>query len=383
MKQLSYILILFFILSCSRKSNTTISGIIDNGAGEMLYLEQLNVSHTRPVDSIKVKKDNSFKMKIEVTEPELFVLKNKSGKIINLLPLPGEEISLHSSAEEYGKQYTVSGSPESEKIQQLVDHLNMTRNKLDSIGQVLIALGDQTTEDANLLKKAYLDTRNSQKKYTIRFLLENISSPSSVFALYQKFSREEYVLNDNRDLQYLIIVSDSLKVHFPNSSLTQSLVEDVKRQKDAYDQMVKFGELVDKAQVTGYLDLAIPDTEGDTVRLHDLEGKVVLVSFWATWDKNSMESNLSLKNTWKKYHAKGFEIYSVSLDNNKVNWKNRIHYDQYPWINVCELTYPDSYAVMIYNVQQLPSSYLIDRQGNILARNLYGKELDKWLDNVL
>jgi len=383
MKQLIYIVSVILVLSCSRNSNTSIRGTLEGGAGEMLYLEQLNVNQTKLVDSVKVKKDDSFRFRIDVKEPELFVLKNNSGKFINLLPLPGEELVLSASSDNYGKSYSVSGSPESEKIHELVDHLNQTRSRLDSIGQVLISLDDQSSEEALQLKKAYLDTRNEQKKYTIGFLLRNISSPSSVFALYQKFSREEYVLNDNRDLQYLIIVSDSLKVSYPNSSLTLSLLEDVNRQKDAYNQMVKLGDLVDKAKVTGYLDLAIPDLKGDTVRLHELEGKVVLVSFWATWDKNSLESNLILKNSWKKYHQKGFEIYSVSLDNSKELWKNRIRYDEYPWINVCELSYPDSYAVTIYNVQQLPSSFLIDREGNILARNLYGKELDKWLDNVL
>jgi len=383
MKRILWILIAIFFVSCSQKKNTTISGTLSDGAGSTLYLEQLNVSQTRQVDSVKVKKDDTFRMKIEVNEPELYILKNDKGKIINLLPLPGENISLTTSPGAFGKTYTVSGSPESEKVQVLVDHLNRTRFLLDSIGQVLISLNDQGSEEANLLKKAYLDTRNEQKKFTIHFLLENMTSPSSVFALYQKFSRDEYVLNENHDLQYLIIVADSLKVHYPNSSLTLSLLDDVKRQKEAYNQMVKLGDYLDKANVSGSLDLAIPDTEGDTVRLHSLSGKVVLVSFWASWDSNSLKANLALRNIWKKYHNKGFEVYSISLDNSREAWTKVLRFEQYPWINVSELSYPDSYAVMVYNVQQLPSSFLLDREGNILARDLYGKELEKWLDNIL
>ncbi|MFZ5940753.1 MAG: thioredoxin-like domain-containing protein [Bacteroidota bacterium] len=383
MKQTLFIIVLLLLVSCSQKKNTVISGKLEGGAGSMLYLEQLNVNQTRPVDSVKVKKDDSFRMKIEVTDPELYVLKNNTGKIISLLPMPGETVAVTTTSGNFGKPYQVSGSPESEKILLLVNRLNRTRTLLDSIGQVLLSLPDQDNDESLALKKAYIEARNDQKRFTIRFLLENISSPSSVFALYQKFSRDEYVLNDNHDLQYLIIVSDSLSSHYPNSTLTLSLAEDVRRQKDAYNQMVKLGDLVGKANMSGSLDLAIPDTEGDTVRLHKLIGKVVLVSFWASWDKNSTDANLTLKNTWKKYSRKGFEVYSVSLDNSREQWLNRVRFEQYPWINVCELSYPDSYAKMIYNVQQLPTSFLIDREGNIIARNLYGKELEKWLDNIL
>ncbi len=379
------LLILFILLgvACSRKENTTISGTISGGAGTMLYLEQLNVNQTKPVDSLRVRKDDSFRFRIAVTEPELFVLRNNTGKIINLLPMPEENITVTSSLTGFGKPYTVSGSPESEKILALVDRLNQTRSDLDSIGQELVSLSDQDSEEAHELKRAYLQTHNDQKKYTIRFLLENISCPSSIFALYQKFSSDEYVLNDSRDLQYLIIVSDSLEAHYPNSSLTMSLLEDVRKQKNTYNQMITLGNMMDKGKVTGSMDLAVPDRNGDTIRLHDLKGKVVLLSYWATWDKNSLDANLSLKDTWKKYHQKGFEVYSVSLDNSRDQWTGMIRYEQYPWINVCELTYPDSYAALVYNVQQLPTSYLIDRKGDIVARNLYGKELEKWLDNIL
>ena len=83
------------------------------------------------------------------------------------------------------------------------------------------------------------------------------------------------------------------------------------------------------------------------------------------------------------YHKKGFEIYAISLDTDKFRWMNAIDFNEFNWINVSEMSYPDSRANMIYNVSSLPASFLINREGDIVAKDLSGKTLETWLDNLL
>jgi hypothetical protein len=84
-----------------------------------------------------------------------------------------------------------------------------------------------------------------------------------------------------------------------------------------------------------------------------------------------------------KTAKKGFEVYAVALEKDKDQWKKTIRFEELDWINVNELTFPASRAAMLYNVTNLPTSFLINKQGDIVARDIYGSELQKWLDNLL
>jgi glutathione peroxidase-family protein len=131
------------------------------------------------------------------------------------------------------------------------------------------------------------------------------------------------------------------------------------------------------------LDLKIPDRNGDSITLSSLQGKVILVYFWASENQASVEALLRVRSTYEKYHPRGFEIYAISLDNDRLQWLRSVDYNEFDWINVSELTYPDSRANLFYNVTSLPSNFLINRQGDIIAKNLYGKTLETWLDNLI
>jgi len=108
-----------------------------------------------------------------------------------------------------------------------------------------------------------------------------------------------------------------------------------------------------------------------------------MVVFWASGDQTSINALLQLKSTYDLYHRKGFEIYAISLDTDKYRWINSIDFNELNWINVSELSYPDSKANQMYNVGSLPSAFLINREGEIVVKNIFGKTLETWLDNLL
>ena len=381
-----YLIGLMFLIAgfgCS-SSQSKITGTITGGEGKYLVLERLDVNQTSVVDTLPIDQDGSFSAKLQIEEPELHILRNSEGAIINLLVAPGEEISVTSHQKSFGRVYRVDGSEESEGIRELVEHLQGTRRVLDSLQRVAGSIEDPESPQLDLIQNAYAQAIIKQNRFTIKYLLENMGSLSSVYALYQKYDGDNLVLGREQDLQYFKAVADSLEVTFPHSSLTRSLRADIEQREADFKRATHINSLMEMAgEETGLLDLSIPDREGNEISLSSLKGNVVLVAFWASGHSNSIEAMLRLKSTYNTYHDRGFEVYAISLDNNKLEWMNAMDFNEFDWINVSELDFPNSTAALLYNVTSLPATFLINREGDIVAKNLLGRQLNTWLDNLL
>lgn len=385
-RSLPFMIVLIMAITgfACNSSRTEISGLINGGEGLSLTLERLDVYQTSLIDSVKIGQDGSFAINFGLEEPELYILKSEKGEIINLLVSPGEKISIESSYDSFGSCYTLSGSEESEGIRMLVEQLEMTRKDLDSLKVVASSIGDPENPQMELVKNTYAQTIIKQKRFTIKYLVEHIASLSSVYALYQKYDEESLVLNLEADLQYFKAVADSLETTYPNSSLTKSLRIDIEQREAAFRDAEKVNTLLEMADdVSGQLDLSIPDRDGNEIALSSLHGKVTLMAFWASGNSGSIQAMIRLQSTYNKYLERGFEVYAISLDNNKINWMNAIDFNEFRWINVSELSFPESKAALLYNITELPTTYLINRDGDIVAKNLYGRSLETWLDNLI
>ena len=366
-------------------TRTELSGFVKGGEGENLTLERLDVNRTSLIDTVVIGRNGSFDFRFRLEEPELYILKSKNGEIINLLVSPGDKISIQSSYDTFGTGYSVSGSEESEGIRMLVGHLNQTRKDLDSLQLLAVSIGDPENPQMELVRNAYAQSIIKQKRFTIKYLVEHMGSLSSVYALYQKYNDENPVLNLEGDLQYFKAVADSLESTYPNSSLTRSLRADIDQKETAFNDAAHLNSLLEMADdtVQGLLDLSIADRDGKVVDLSSLKGKVTLLFFWASSSNESIKALLQLQPIYEKYHQKGFEVYAVSLDNNKINWMNAIDFNEFSWINVLELSSPESRAALLYNIVSLPTNFLITREGDIVARNKYGRTLETWLENLI
>ena len=124
-------------------------------------------------------------------------------------------------------------------------------------------------------------------------------------------------------------------------------------------------------------ELAFPDPDGNIRKLSDLRGKVVLIDFWASWCGPCRRESPNVRNVYQKYHDKGFEVFSVSLDRDANSWKKAIKDDQLVWPNhVSDLKYWSSEAAAIYGVRSIPAMFLLDREGRIVAKDLRGAALE-------
>ncbi|MDX1954947.1 MAG: TlpA disulfide reductase family protein [Chitinophagaceae bacterium] len=130
-------------------------------------------------------------------------------------------------------------------------------------------------------------------------------------------------------------------------------------------------------------EIALPTEAGDTITLSSLKGKVVLLDFWASWCGPCRVSNKGLSKLYEKYKDKGFEIYGVSLDENKKAWINAVKKDKITWLQVNDNGGWEAKTALQWNINQIPTSYLIDKQGILIAMDLEPEQIEALLEDLL
>jgi peroxiredoxin len=148
-----------------------------------------------------------------------------------------------------------------------------------------------------------------------------------------------------------------------------------------------FAEFIDKTIATaafGQIGTAIPDftqndVNGKPFTLSSLRGKYVLVDFWASWCGPCRAENPNIVKAFNKYKSKNFTVLGVSLDQDKAKWLEAIKKDGLAWSHVSDLKYWNNAVAVQFGIQSIPASFLIDPSGTIVARDLRGADLDKFL----
>jgi thiol-disulfide isomerase/thioredoxin len=129
--------------------------------------------------------------------------------------------------------------------------------------------------------------------------------------------------------------------------------------------------------------IKLPTVKGDSLTLESFKGKVILLDFWASWCGPCRAANKQQLKLYSKYKARGFEIFSVSLDENKKDWQKAITKDKITWLQVNDPRGWDAQTAMRWNISQLPTTYLINKKGDVVNIDLDGKALDEKVKKLL
>jgi thiol-disulfide isomerase/thioredoxin len=383
MKRILFLLALVLILSgCKDKVKFAVDGVIKDSKEKYIYLNRLDVDTPVLIDSAKISRKGVFRFKVKTTVADFYQVGFSSTNFITLLAEPHEKIKLLFNSKNLFENYSVNGSVGSAKLQTLDLNLAETKRKLDSLRTVYSKASGEAGFDVKgpLLEAEFNELIKAQRKKNIEFIINNLNSLASIKALYQRINPETYVLYEPYDLQYLKIVTDSLTHHYPNSKQVQALARNFEKEMN----QMYVSQLEQKAKKIPQtkLDPDLQNISGKRIALSSLKGKYVLLTFWSVQSRDCIEENLQLKEFYKLYNKKGFEIYQINLDQNESDWKAAVRFDELPWISTREDDPQNPKNAILFNVKSLPTNYLIDKESKIITANIHGRVLQLKLEQL-
>lgn len=375
MKKIIFIaLTLVMGLASCQSSKVNISGRFVGSQADMVYLEQTTALEQILLDSVKIDEDGRFRLQIGNVSatPSLYNIIFDNERI-PLLLMGGDNIELNAAGK-VARNYTVSGSLESELLQQFNQSFIEGAVKLNGI---ITQFSDELNdEQRKAITKEYSKLYLDIKKQQLHFIVENKNRIVAVYALHQRLLNETYLFNGDSDVIYYRTVADAIAETYPESHYLPILRSQIARM----DAQIS---LLSQVKETTIPEINLPDMFGNKRSLSSNIGKVVLLQFWSAALGNSNTLNADLKELYTKYREQGFEIFQVSIDTSKAVWINAIQEQKIPWITVSDLQGEASPLLGVYNVQKLPSNYLINREGHIAGKDLTGDTLEAEIKKLL
>lgn len=358
----------FFFSSCTGNSAAEneylINGKLTGAEGMTIFLDKWdNLSTATPVDTAIISKEGTFTMKKPITGRGLHMLRVSQERSWILVLEPGAEITFTGDLNDVMK-YEFTGHASTIALNTLVLDLGNKNKRVGEINQEFMSAqysgADQNTLVA--LQNEYMQLQQSMIG-NLKTFADTTSDP-----LLAIFAISNLNVEENAD--------------FINKVTTKALQEDPSLNL-AKEIAAKVSEATKISVGRPAPDFTLKSPKGEEFALSSLKGKVVLVDFWASWCKPCRAENPNLVKTYEKYKDKGFTIYSVSLDKEMDAWVNAIQQDNLTWqYHGSNLLFWNCPVVRQYNVNSIPAAFLVDQNGNIIAKNLRGVALEQKLAEV-
>lgn len=345
MKKVILFVFVLALIGCQHTPTFTIEGTITHANGETLYLEHTGLVKTTALDSCVLDANGDFKLHAVAPEhPDFYRLRIASQS----LPLAidsTETIAITASRDSLSHTLAIEGS-------------------------------DNSLAIAQLRATARTASREQLREHAKTIIVTN---PRSLAAYYAVFLKQggQYIWNifDPTDRRMYQAVATSFNVWMPNYERSKALyaqVSDIIKAEREIQQQAAMRQLINNAENT-VLDISLTDDNGITQSLSDLRGKLIVLDFSAIEMEQSQGYIFELRELYNRYHNRGVTIYSVSLDRNKLLWEDGVV--NLPWTNV----YAGEQAIEVmtrYNVQSIPTLFLLDRKGNVQGRYTNFEQLD-------
>lgn len=371
------------VTSCNEKK-FHIDGTITGAADSTLYFENMGLDGAVKIDSAKLSEDGTFAFEgTAPTAPEFYRLRI-AGQFINIAIDSTETINIKAQYPQMATQYEVSGSEDCQRIKELSLMQSSLQAQVNAIARNP-ELGAQAVADSvSRIVEAY------KTRVKTEYIFKAPMKASSYFALFQTiYAGGQPVLLFNprtseQDIKVFGAVATSWDTFYPNEKRGENLhniaIEGMKDVRYLRSQQQAEEIEASKVNTSGILDFTLTDNTGAARSLSSLKGNVVLLDFHLFADQNSMKRIMSLRELYNKYHAQGFQIYQVAIDGDEHFWKTQTA--ALPWIST-RVDDNTSSVLQLYNVQQVPTFFLLDRSCNVVKRDAQIKDIDAEIKALL
>lgn len=368
--------------SCNEKK-FHVNGTIGNAADSTLYFENMSLNGPVVVDSVKLSADGTFAFDDKApTAPEFYRLRI-AGQIINIAIDSTETVSVKAEYPGMASQYEVSGSEDCSRIKQLTLMQMTLQTQLNAIASNPELGADAVNDSVARVVEAY------KTRVKTDYIFKEPMKASSYFALFQTLNaggQSVLIFNprsSEQDVKVFAAVATSWDTFYPNEERGENLhniaIEGMKDIRIIKSKQAQGVIAADKVNTTGIIDFTLTDNKGQERRLSSLQGKVVMLDFHLFAGEKSLQRIMMLRELYNKYHAAGLEIYQVSVDSDEHFWKTQTA--ALPWIST--RAGDDTRVLQLYNVQQVPTFFLLDRNCNVVKRDAQIKDIDAEIKALL
>lgn len=372
--------------SCNNKK-FHINGNITDAKDSMLYLENISLNGPEKIDSVKLGEDGSFTFEenaMDTVSPEFYRLRI-ANQTINLSIDSTETVNVKASYPTMTFKYDVEGSENCSTIKEL----SLKQMNLQNVINNIVKNPNLGIDSVNLVVARVINEYKQDIKNN--YIFKAPMRASSYYALFQTIQvggTNSLIFNPRNnkdDIKVFAAVATSWDTYYPNAERGKNLhniaIQGMKDVRIIESQMAEQKIDTSKVQVNGCIDLALQDNKGVVRHLTDLKGKVVLLDFHLFASSESTKRIMMLRELYNKYHAAGLEIYQVSVDPDEHFWKTST--SAIPWVCVRDEGGIQGQSLQLYNVQSIPTFFLIDRSNTLQARDVQIKDIDTAIKNLL
>ncbi len=371
------------VTSCTEKK-FHVSGNITEAKDSLLYFENMGLNGAVTVDSVRLGADGSFAFDAKAPEHPEFYRLRIDRQIVNIAIDSTENITVKASYPTMSGNYEVQGSEECARIKELaIMQLNL-QARINAIVQNPEVSYDREADSVATVLAGYKDKvkreyifKEPMKAYAYYALFQTVTLAGRPALIFDPRSKKE-------DVQVFAAVATSWDTYFPGSERGKNLHNiAIEGMKNVRIIRAEQAQAIDASKISqaGVIEIALPDNRGVVRKLTALKGKAVLLDFHVFATKESTARIMKLRELYNKYHAQGFEIYQVSLDPDEHFWKESVA--ALPWVSVRDAGGLNAESASQYNVQTVPTFFLIDKNNVLQKRDVQVKDLDAEIKALL
>ncbi len=359
---------LILLSSCGSSNNQfELIGNADVSDGTMIYVLQADQNNQPYIKDSTSVQSNSFKFKGISSTPQISYIQvnGVNGYVLAILENGDIKADIYKDSISKSRVYGTKSNDDFIKYKAETKYLVDTMNNISSDAQSAIMNGDVDT--AMELEKEYNSKEREVMLYEWDFIVDNLDSYMSALLL------EVFMIENKVNKDSIIDVYESFSNRIKVSDVGKNIADLLSQ----FEDPIEVGEIAP--------DFTAPSIDGPDITLSNelLNNKVTLLDFWAAWCRPCRIENPNLVRLHKKYKDAGFDIIGVSLDRTREQWEQAVIDDNLPWTQVSNLNFWNDPVARRYSIRSIPQSYLLDKNGLVMGKNLRGQELEDRILSLL